>query len=183
MSNQNLRKTTNKAKREADQLRKAKQQQKAARNRNRAALSYTGPKKKKKKEADPTPKKWKTNALKVFSWVELSVLVGVFIYSIIYHSNLWVVALAIGALRVYWNWVVFTWWYVKVFVLFRKFYADRRKLFKQGTLALHFFHPGTGKEIKKCHRYKTGHIVWKQTPKIAVDTYNKIKKETPKEII
>ncbi len=119
----------------------------------RRALHFTN-----KKELSPIKKWIKKNLVTIYK-IELVAIVLFILFSIWYDLALLLVIPAVGAIIALRKEFYFAWWYLKVNVLRRKFYQDRRELYSQGTLFHHL-------EKKESKNYNTKYgkvIIWDNT--------------------
>ncbi len=135
----------------------------------RLALSYTG-----KKELN-----WLLRLFKKYSvpfvWTERVLMMVFTLYCLITNNFLlWLVAAGVGALVAMRSEFNFVWWYAKVHLWKRNYYADRRELYHQGTLMYHFYN-AQGSKIKTRHYFKKDNTtIWAHSSKDAAGKYKKV---------
>lgn len=137
----------------------------------REALCFTGYPNNKRK---PEPKNPPGLLKRIFRKIPQIILLGFFIYCL-YENNLrlWLLTFLLLGLILVRNELLFVWWYLKVYVLFRRFYADRRYYYNQGTLYFQFSTQG-GKSLKKPFKFNKGKmIIWAMNQKIATTVHKK----------
>ena len=127
------------------------------------ALYYSGLPKKPSKLATL----YKDNA-SVFALLERVLVVAFIVFALFTNAYLLLLLPLTGALLFYRNRVIWLWWKLKVYVLQRSFYADRRQLYNMGTLYHHLKH-------KRPKKFKHA-IIWGQSKSVQQTKFNKLQK-------
>ncbi|OAB79738.1 hypothetical protein [Cochleicola gelatinilyticus] len=141
----------------AAQLLKAK-----AKNRTALTIPY-------KKQSEPSKlKKWAIRNMVTLNKIVILVFAIFAIFSIWYNPFLLFLIPAIGMIVFFRNDLNFLYWLLKVYVLKREFYSDRRRLYKQGTL----FHHLSNKKPKIFNKSGCTVVIWQRSLRIQLSVFN-----------
>lgn len=104
----------------------------------------------------------------VFSLFEKVFVVAIILCAIFINPYYLLILPAMGAMLFYRNRFRFLWWKIKINVLFRDYYEDRRILFNQGTLFHHL-------SVKLPKRYMQA-VIWGQSKNVQEIKFRKLQK-------
>lgn len=100
---------------------------------------------------------------------EKIIIVAFIVFSILINPYLLLLLPLLGAAMYYRQHLKFLWWKVKVFIIYRNYYQDRRILYMQGSLYHHF-------KLKLPKRYGPA-IIWGESETIQQTKFRKLQKK------
>lgn len=117
----------------------------------------------------------------IYLWTERIAFLGFLVYCIAVNDfQLWLIGMSLSFLLLLRGEIKFLWWYLKVKVFQRHFYADRRYHYERGQLLLRFMSV-YGNAHRHRYEYETGHVIWAISKRAADRVHERIKNERPSE--